>query len=83
MRKSGCNKKFNVKSVHSKWDDGSMTIIVNPGSDTPSRAVVVTEKFPVSREDHVRTDCWLSESVGKHYKGVWLSESVGNHYKGV
>ena len=54
----------------SKWDDGSMTIIVNPGSEAPSRPLVVTEKFPVSREDHVRADCWLSDSVGKNNKQI-------------
>ena len=43
-----------------------MKIIVNPGSKTESRAITVTEKFPVNREDHVRADVWLPQLIGNN-----------------
>ncbi|KAL5258994.1 hypothetical protein ACHWQZ_G009457 [Mnemiopsis leidyi] len=48
-----------------KWNDGTMMITVNPGSqETESRLLRIKEQFSINSEGSVRVEFWLSETVG-------------------
>ena len=63
-----CNLRYDIQSTKQlfrKWNDGTMVIVINPGSDDESEELKLKAQFPIDTEGHVTMDFWVSESVGK------------------
>ena len=56
-----------IPSKHStsKWDDGTMILTINPGSETSeSKPIKIHEQFPSMTEGAVTVDFWLPSNIG-------------------
>ncbi|KAL5258993.1 hypothetical protein ACHWQZ_G009456 [Mnemiopsis leidyi] len=53
------------KSATEKWNDGTMIITINPGSETSeSKQLKIREHFPSQTEGAVTVDFWLPANIG-------------------
>ena len=54
-----------TKDKTAKWNDGSMMLTINPGSEHESELIRVEEHFPTDTEGAVTVDFWLPANIGE------------------